>query len=65
MKAAAATARILKTKTMALNAEADEALSRGDVPAYHVIVDRMIELQTAWFDANPGLDGFDLRDLQR
>ena len=42
---------ILQSKRAVLNTQADEARARGDAPAYHQLVDRMIALEDAFLDA--------------
>jgi hypothetical protein len=42
---------ILQTRRAILNAEANEARTRGDAATYHQLVDQMIELEDAFLDA--------------
>jgi hypothetical protein len=42
---------ILQNICSTLDTQADEALARGDAPAYHQLVDQMIALEDAFLDA--------------
>ena len=46
---------LLHVAIATLSAKADAALEAGNVPAYHEIVDKMIEVQDRYIDAHGSL----------